>query len=107
VAAREAGISEATAHRRLRDPDFRRRVDELRGQALESVSSALLSMAMGAVQTLYELQKSARSERVTADSARSLIELMIATRAAADLERRLSDLESRALFPSDTYNRPG
>ena len=46
-AARTAGVAERTAHRRWADPEFRRRVDELRGQMVDRAIGRLAQLAAG------------------------------------------------------------
>jgi hypothetical protein len=93
-AARTAGIGERTATRRLADPEFRRRVAELRA---EMVSRALGQMADGmadAAGTLRNLLK-AKADTVKLGAARALLELGVKLRESVELEQRLADLEQR------------
>jgi hypothetical protein len=93
-AARAAGIGERTATRRLADPEFRRRITELR---TEMVSRALGTMADGmseAAQTLRSLLK-AQSESVRLGACRALLELGVNLREVVELEERFAALELR------------
>jgi hypothetical protein len=93
-AALAVGIGERTAARRWADPDFRRRVSELRG---EMVGRALGRMADGMNDAADELRRllGARSEPVRLGAARSLLELCVKLRETVELEQRLASLEER------------
>ncbi len=93
-AAEQAGVSERTAHRRLSDDAFRRRVAELRG---EMVARALGRMADGmaeAADTLRQLLR-AESETVRLGACRAALELSVKLRESVELEQRMQDLEKR------------
>ncbi len=93
-AAEQAGVSERTAHRRLSDDAFRRRVAELRG---EMVARALGKMADGmaeAADTLRQLLR-AESETVRLGACRAALELSVKLRESVELEQRIQDLEKR------------
>jgi hypothetical protein len=94
-AARIAGIGERTATRRLAEPDFRRRIAELRG---EMVGRALGKMADGmtaAADTLRQLL-TASSDTVKLGASRALLELAVKLREAVELEERVTALERTA-----------
>jgi hypothetical protein len=55
AAAKHAGVSERTVRRRLADTEFRRRVDEARGEALDQAMARLSRAATGAATTLVML----------------------------------------------------
>ncbi len=94
-AAFAIGIGERTAARRWADPEFRRRVSELRG---EMVGRALGRMADGMSEAADELRRllAARSEAVRLGAARSLLELAVKLRESVELEHRLQTLEAQA-----------
>jgi hypothetical protein len=100
-AAQQAGVSERTAHRRLADDTFRRRVTELRG---EMVARALGKMADGmaeAADTLRQLLR-AESETVRRGACRAALELTVKLRETVELEERLAAVESRLSGESGT-----
>lgn len=99
-AANAAGIGERTATRRLADPAFRRRVDELRG---EMVRRALGKMADGMADAADRLRQllAARSEAVQLGACRALLELGVKLRENVELEQRLTDLERLAAERKD------
>ena len=56
-AARQAGISPATAYRRLADPDFVQRLRALRADMVQRTAGTLTAASGESVRTLLELQK--------------------------------------------------
>ena len=62
-AAEQAGISESTVYRRLRDPVFKQQVGEARAATVEQASARLTAASLTAIQTLLQLL-SAESESV-------------------------------------------
>jgi hypothetical protein len=55
TAVAEAGMSEATAHRRLAEPEVRRRLHALRLRVLEATTDRLAMLALHAVVVLGEV----------------------------------------------------
>ena len=102
-AARSAGISEATVYRRLKQPDFRRQVDEARSSIVTRATSKLSSAAIVAVDTLRELLSSDH-DFARLGAARAIIELGIRLREQEDLAVRLAALERDA---EDAREREG
>jgi hypothetical protein len=94
-AARQAGVSESTAHRRLEDPEFRQQLQALRADMIQRTAGALTAAANESVRTLLELQKAPSPPAVRLGAARSILEIGIKLREAADLEARLSALEQQ------------
>ena len=95
AAAHVAGVSERTAHRRLADAAFARRVTEIRG---EMVSRAVGRMTRGmtaAANTLLALLEAA-DERVRLGAAKAVLELGVKLREATELEARLLALEEQS-----------
>ena len=92
-AAAAAGISEATAHRRLRESEFRRRVDEVRAEILLGAMAQLSAATTGAVETLTSLLV-AESESVRLGAARSILDTALRWREQADLAERLDAVEA-------------
>jgi hypothetical protein len=95
-AARQAGISPATAYRRLADASFRRRLQALRGDMVSRTAGTLTAAASEAVRTLLELLKSPAAAAVRLGAARAVLEMGMKVREAADLEERLAVLEKAA-----------
>jgi hypothetical protein len=94
-AARQAGISPATAYRRLADPAFIQRLRALRGDMVQRTAGTLTAASGESVRTLLELQKPSAPPAVRLGAARSVLEIGIKMREAADLEERLSALEQQ------------
>ncbi|HEY7153831.1 MAG TPA: helix-turn-helix domain-containing protein [Gemmataceae bacterium] len=94
-AARQCGLSERTVYRRLGEPDFRQRLQQLRTDMIQRTAGALTAAATEAVRTLLELQKAAAPPAVRLGAARSVLEIGIKLREAADLEERLAALEQQ------------
>ena len=72
--ARQAGIGERTAARRLADPEFRQRVAALRADMIGRALGRLSDTARKAVDKLRDLL-SAGSDSVKLGAARSILEL--------------------------------
>jgi hypothetical protein len=92
-AARQAGISPATAYRRLAEPSFRQRLQALRGDMVSRTAGTLTAAATEAVRTLLELLKSSTSDAVRLGAARAVLEIGMKVREVANLEERLAALE--------------
>ena len=94
-AARQAGVSESTAHRRLEDPEFRQQLQAMQTEMIKRTAGALTAASTESVRTLLELQKPSAPPAVRLGAARSILEIGIKLREAADLEQRLSALEQQ------------
>lgn len=92
AAAQAASMSEATAYRRLRSPEFKRQVDEARAAALTRAVARLTSASVRAVETLEALLSDDMAfARLSA--ARSILEIGCKLREQLDIAERLSALE--------------
>ncbi|MFO0798562.1 MAG: hypothetical protein U0804_13890 [Gemmataceae bacterium] len=101
AAARQAGVSDRTVYRRLRKPEFQRRVKEARTDLVRR-SAGLLSAASGeAVRTLLALMKESAPPSARLGAAKAVLELGIKVRELAELEAELRELEQqvKALGP--------
>ena len=94
AAAKAAGVSAATAHRRLNDPAFRHRVAETRDEMVSRAVARLSATSTLAADCLRELLE-ARSETVRLRSARAILELGAKLREQEDLAERVRALEER------------
>jgi hypothetical protein len=94
-AARTAGVSEATVYRRLRDPVFRERLQQVRADMVQRASGMLTAATGEAVRTLLSLQKESVAAGVRLGAARAILELSIKLRELADLEERLAAVEGQ------------
>jgi type II secretory pathway component PulF len=95
AAARSAGISESTVYRRLRQPAFSQRLQEVRADMVQRTSAMLTASGMEAVKTLLALQQASTPASVRLGAARAILEIGLKVREVADLERRLSALEQQ------------
>jgi len=94
VAATAAGVSEATAYRRLREPEFRTQLNEARSAMVERAVARLADAATAAADTLRVLLSS-DSDFAKLAAARSILELGVKLREHQDLGERVAALESR------------
>jgi hypothetical protein len=92
-AASKAGVCPRTAHRRLKDPEFVKRLDDLRADMLERATAMLTAAAMEAVKTLVSLQATTIAPAVRLGAARTILEMGAKYREAADLAQRIATLE--------------
>jgi len=95
-AARKSGVCERTVYRRLEDPAFCRRVQELRTEMMQRTTGMLTGAGMGSVKVLVDLQSDvAMPAGVRRRSARDVLELSLKFREATELEQRLAAVEAR------------
>jgi hypothetical protein len=94
-AAKLAGVSEATAYRRLSDASFRQRVEKARSDFWDR---ALGVMSKGAAESAIVLRKLLRSDdgRLKLQAAKVLLEQGIKVRDLVDITRRVEELEKLA-----------
>jgi hypothetical protein len=93
-AAATAGVAERTATRRWSDPNFRRRVVELRAAAVERATGKMADGMTEAADVLRKLL-AAESESVRLGACRTMLELGVKLRESVELEQRLQTLEQR------------
>jgi len=105
VAAQKVGVSRATVNRRLQDPAFRSRLQEIRSDMVKRTAGMLTAAAGEAVKTLLELQKNTVSPATRLGAARSILEIGIKVRESADLEARLAALEEQMAIGSHGAGR--
>jgi hypothetical protein len=95
AAAPQSGLSPRTAHRRLADPAFRRRLQRARTDLVQRAAAVLTAATLEAVKTLLSLQQSAVPPAVRLGAARAVPELGLKLREFADVEERLAALEDQ------------
>jgi hypothetical protein len=93
-AAVEVGIGEATAHRRLKEPEFRKRVDDARAELIAAAVARLGAASTGAVMTLEGLL-AADSEAVRLGAAKAILDAALKWREHQDLTERVRVLEEQ------------
>ncbi len=94
-AARQAGVSERTAYRRLADPAFARRLHARRSELVERSMAMLTAATLESVKTLVGLLGASNPATVRLGAARSIIEFGLKLRDEHDLVGRLTVLESQ------------
>jgi AcrR family transcriptional regulator len=104
-AAKQAGVSEATVYRRLKDDGFQDQIEELRAEMVDQVVGLLTRASPAAVAKLIQLMTSGKSETVQFNSACKLIELGFKTRENEEVEARLEALEQERLPPTSARSR--
>jgi hypothetical protein len=95
AAAAKAGVSTATAYRRLQEPDFERPLQELRADMVQRTAGTLTAAATEAVKTLLALQKDPTPPSTRLGAARAVLELGVKFRETVELEERLAALEQQ------------
>ena len=96
AAGRQCDLTERTVYRRLREPAFKARLQELRADMVRRSAGMLTAAAGEAVRTLLSLQKDSAPPAVRLGAARAVLELGIKVRELADLEIRIAALEAQA-----------
>ena len=91
-AAKRAGVSEQTARRRLRDPEFRIRLAAAETELIDRTARALADASGEAVTALRVLLRG-RSARVRLSAVRAVLEFAPKWRAQHALEERVAALE--------------
>jgi hypothetical protein len=95
-AARAAGISARTAHRRLKEEAFQKRLREVRAEMVQRTSGMLTGSGLEAGKTLVSLLDATVPPTVRHGAARTILELGLKLRENAEMEERIAALEARA-----------
>lgn len=93
--AKELPVSERTIYRRLRDPDFRRRVSQFRDRMTFEAAGRLAAATGAAVETLTALLADSEP-RVRLCAAKTILEQAIKQRELNEFGERLATLEAQA-----------
>jgi hypothetical protein len=96
LVARLCRRSERTVTRRWAEPAFRQRLQQLRADRVQRTAGALTAADTEAVRTLLELQKPPMPPAVRLGAARTVREIGVKLREAAELEERIAELERRS-----------
>lgn len=95
TAARTLGVSESTVYRRLKNPDFQGRLQQLRADMVQRTSGMLTASGGEFVKTLLALVKDNIPHAVRLGAARAGLELGMKIRESAELEARIAALEAQ------------
>ena len=105
AAARQAGVSESTVRRRLKDDAFVRKLHKVRAEMHLRVADQLTAASTEGVRTMVQLMKETNSGSVRLGAARSVVELSTKVRETADLAIGLAELEQRLEKQSENKRR--
>lgn len=94
-AAKQTGISERTVYRRLADPLFKQQLHSMRFDMVQRTSGTLTASGSEAVKTLLALMRPEVPASVRLGASRAVLELGIKVREIADLDQRLTEVESQ------------
>jgi hypothetical protein len=93
AAAAELNISEVTAQRRLKDPRFREKVQEIRRRAVDDAVGQMVAAMTLAVAKLRNLIENGERESTQLRAALGLIDLTLKAATLSDLQARVEQLE--------------
>ena len=93
AAADKAGVSRATVHRRLKEPEFCQRLQKLRDDLAKRISSLLIGAGGEAVKNLVELMRAPTPPATRLGASRSVLEIGMKEREITDLHERVAALE--------------
>jgi transposase len=92
-AAKQAGVANSTAYRRLEDPEFARQVTAARDEMFSRAVGRLADAATAAVSKLVELLETG-SPTVQLGAARTILEFGPKIRESSEMEARIAALEA-------------
>jgi hypothetical protein len=95
AAARSLGVSERTVFRRLKEPEFCKRLQQMRADMVQRTAGALTAAGAEAVRALLGLLKEATPAAVRLGAARAVLELGVKMREIVELEERVQALEEQ------------
>lgn len=93
VAAKRCGLSDRTIYRRLKDADFKARLQAVRPDMVGRSAGRMTTAASDAVRTLLALQKDSAPPAVRLGAARAVLEVGMKLREVVDLQNRMEELE--------------
>ena len=95
-AAEVSGCSRSTVARRMREPGFRSRLDQIRAEALARATDRLAAEAIESVVTLAAIRSNPGTPAtVQVRAATAILDAALKFRAATELESRISALEGQ------------
>jgi hypothetical protein len=99
-AARQAGVSDTTVQRRLKEPAFLAKVQDAKQEMVERTARMLTAAALESVKTLLDLQSKDQPPSVRHSAARTIIEFGVKLRENAELFARVAALETQLATPA-------
>jgi hypothetical protein len=93
-AARSAGVSPRTAHRRLNNPEFQRQLKKLKRDMLDRASGILAAGTLEAAKSFLAFQDPSTPKTVRLGAARSIFQYSLKMQDSLDLEGRIAALEN-------------
>lgn len=94
-AAQKADIGVATVYRRLKDPDFKDRLQKIRADIVQRTAGSATAAGIEAIKTLVALMRDSNPGSVRLGAARAVLELGTKLRESVELEQRIAVLEQR------------
>jgi hypothetical protein len=95
TAARQAGVSDTTVYRRLKEPDFQAKLQAARQEMVDRTASMLTAASLESVKTLLKLQGDGHPYPVQLGASKAILEYGLKLRENADLGQRLAVLEAQ------------
>ena len=92
-AAAAAGVSRATAYRRLEDPEFREQVVQRRAQLVDELTSRMTEASHGAFARIQLLMLDSASEQIQLRAASKILEQTVRLRDVVEFESRIRKVE--------------
>jgi hypothetical protein len=94
-AARSAGVSVRTAHRRLAEPGFQERLEVVRGEHRQRTTDMLSAASLESIRTLLALQQPSMPPSVRLGAARTVVDLSLKVWEQNELSKRIAALEAQ------------
>ena len=102
-AAAKCGLSPGIVARRLKDPKFAKRLQNVRSGMVQRTAAMLTAAATEAVRTLLELQGPNSPPAVRLNACRAIIELGSKLRETAELQERIAAVENQLQADPATF----
>jgi hypothetical protein len=103
-AAQKAGISDRTAYRRLKDPEFLRKLADLKSDIVQRTSAMASAAGPEVVKKLLLLMSQSKTDYVQLGAARTMSDLGRKLRSETELEARIEALEAK--IEAQSKDRP-
>jgi hypothetical protein len=97
TAARQAGVSDTTVYRRLKEPEFLAKLQAARQEMVDRMASMLTAASLESGKTLLKLLGDGHPFAVQLGAAKAILEYGLKLRENADLGQRLAALEAQMI----------